>query len=191
MGAKLLNQLYHRLIFMRRGRERSPFPTLPLSSSLHIPARRKIGRLQTMKKAWLFALLFVSACAPAAQPVGQPKTVGLQPIGRLADGKQSTVLGAAKLTNFSNARTLVEVQLSNQPPRSKHAGAIFKGTCNNRSSNPALLLNEMNADEAGNGTVRTEVETAKIPAPGYIVYYQRGRDEQNGIGDPITCGDLR
>jgi hypothetical protein len=144
-----------------------------------------------MKHAPLLLMLALAACAPAAQPVGAAKTIVMQPIGVLVGGKQSTVMGTVKISNFDNGRTRLEVQLSNIPARTKHSGAIFKGSCNNRNSTPTLLLPEISGDERGLGQISTEVETAKLPAPGYIVFYQRGRDEQGGIGDPITCGDLR
>jgi hypothetical protein len=115
----------------------------------------------------------------------------MQPIGRLANGQQSTVIGTARITKFNNGRTVIDVQLNNQPPNSRRSGAVFSGSCTNRSSTPTLLLSDIGANAQGFGQAKTDLETAKIPAPGYIVYYQRARDEQGGIGDPVTCGDLR
>jgi hypothetical protein len=143
-----------------------------------------------MKKPLLWTLLLL-ACAPAAQQVGQPRGIAMQPIGRLANGQQSTVIGTARITDFNNGRTIIEVQLNNQPPRSRRSGSVFSGTCSNRSSTPVLPLSDIGANETGFGQVRNDLETAKIPKPGYIVYYQRARDEAGGIGDPVTCGDLR
>jgi hypothetical protein len=143
-----------------------------------------------MNKPLLLTLLLFS-CAPAAQPVGEPRGIAMQPIGRLANGQQSTVIGTARITRFSNGRTVIEVQLNNQPPNSRRSGALFSGTCSNRSSTPTLILSDIGSDARGVGQARSDLETAKIPTPSYIVYYQRARDEQGGIGDPITCGDLR
>jgi hypothetical protein len=139
----------------------------------------------------VLATLLLLSCAPAAQPLGEPKGIAMQPIGRLANGQQSTVIGTARITTFNNGRTTIDVQLNNQPPNSRRSGAVFRGTCTNRASTPTLLLSDISANATGFGQVKTDLETAKIPVPGYIVYYQRARDEQGGIGDPITCGDLR
>ena len=157
----------------------------------HTTKRAEFSKLTPMKRLPLLFVLALTACAPAAQPLGAAKTIVMQPIGVLAGGKQSTVMGTVKILNFSNGRTQLEVQLSNVPVRTKHSGAIFKGSCNNRNSTPTILLPEISGDERGVAQLNTEVETAKLPVPGYIVFYQRGRDEQGGIGDPVTCGDLR
>jgi hypothetical protein len=141
----------------------------------------------SLAAAGIVALALV-ACAPST--VGAPRTFPIGAIGTLAAGGASTASGTASFQTLSDNTTRVSVTLTGLEPNSKHAGHIHEGACA-AQGRVVVPLDDISADATGNGSMTKTVETAKIPAGGYVQYHQRASNDASGAGAGIACGDIK
>jgi hypothetical protein len=147
---------------------------------------------------WLAAPLItvLASCAPSALR-STPQFVPMVPIGRFENKRPSDVGGYAEITPFSDGKSRIVVKLGNLPPETVRAGSIVYGNCDKYTNTALTKLEPVRSERDGVGSSLSLIDTDKLAATINtkaslaILYYQRSETDNNGIGDPITCGEFQ
>ena len=153
-----------------------------------------------MQKILIASLLyiFLVSCTPIEVPITEVTSF---PIFLRTDASQTAsrnqANGFAFITGYSNEQTKITVTLIGLVPKSVHAGQIRYGECVDPNLKVLVPLNQIQANEYGDGRVDTFIPTKKFEenrTKGLkltIVYLQRSETDPKTSGDPIVCGDFK
>ena len=144
-----------------------------------------------MKMVWIVlgtGLGLTTAVGAAINQAMPISTVELAPSGPLASGEASTVKGLAEFSVMSDGMTKVVISVENLEPGSRHAAHLHKGSCDNQRD-LAVRLPDLIADKDGKAKVDKTYQTGSLPKTAYVNVHQLGT--YDGIGDSISCGDIK